>query len=217
MPMLAGNTAPAGWTLLLALAGCHGETQRDGHDASGGSSAATEPDSGTASEGVASTGLGTGPLEDGSSGTGEHTTEGASEGSTGDVALQRCGIADLAPGASNPLVASDREPMQLPTEIADILTRSCGCHLADDIVIPGDYPAAGTLDLTTWQSWQIDYGSVPTYEAARKRLDPEIPELVMPPGQCDVGAGETMLPEDRARLLEWVVALAPDGVTWSAG
>jgi hypothetical protein len=147
--------------------------------------------------------------------TGE-TSEGTSGGSTGE-ALQRCGIDDLAPDASNPLVASDRVPMQLPIEIADILTRSCGCHLADDLVIPGDYPSTGMLDLTTWPAWHAPFGDEPTYEAARNRLDPAVPIIIMPPHTCNVGDGETMLPEDRARLLEWIVALAPDGVTWSQG
>jgi hypothetical protein len=143
------------------------------------------------------------------------SSEGSVEASSGDGELQRCGIDDLAPGASNPLVASDRTPMQLPLEIADILTRSCGCHLADDLVIPGDYPAAGTLDLTTWPAWHAMFGDDPTYEVARSRLAPDAPILIMPPHTCDVGGGETMLPEDRARLLEWVEAMAPDGVTWS--
>jgi hypothetical protein len=185
------------------------------------------PDGGVATSGVTrgvdpsdSTTSSTAPVDDdgglsGSSSSSTATTAADTTTTTG-APVQLCGIDDLAPGAMNPLVASDRVPMLLPTEIADILTRSCGCHLADDLVIPGDYPAAGTLDLTTWPAWHADFSGKPTYEAAELRLDPPVDAIVMPPFTCDVGGGETMRPEDRARLLEWIASDAPDGVQWSS-
>lgn len=142
-------------------------------------------------------------------------TSAADTSSTGEP-LQLCGIEDLAPGTASPVVASDARPMQLPTEIATILERSCGCHYADDLVISGDYPSGGMLDITTWTAWQSTFNNGPTYEAVRKKLEPSNPILLMPPYACNTGGGETMLPEDRARLLEWIDADAPDGVTWSA-
>lgn len=187
-------------------------------------------DAGPPEDGAATSGGASGPTSTGlasSAQTSEDTSGATSEGSnttgidssagsdTTGAALQLCGIDDLAPGAANPIVASDRIAMQLPTEIGAILARSCGCHFADDLVVPGDYPRAGTLDLTTWSAWHSDFGAVPTYEAARLRVEAGIPVLLMPPPMCDVGDGETMVPADRARLLEWIAALAPDGPTWA--
>jgi len=174
---------------------------------SGGSSIPT-----TSSTGLGGSAQTSGATTEGSNTTGVDTSAGSE---TTGAALQPCGIDDLAPGAANPIVASDRIAMQLPTEIGDILARSCGCHFADDLIVPGDYPQAGTLDLTTWSAWHSDFGEVPTYEAARLRVEAVIPVLLMPPPMCDVGDGETMLPADRARLLEWIAALAPDGPTWA--
>ena len=196
--------------VVLVVCGCSDDDGESGATTAGGSST-SGPEPTTTSTATTTQGTGTS-----SGSSGESSSDGGvAESSSGEAALQKCGIADLAPGASNPLVASDRMPMQLPLEIADIMTRSCGCHLADDLVIPGDYPSSGTLDLTTWPAWHSMFGDDPTYEVARSRLTPDAPILIMPPHTCDVGGGETMLPEDRARMLEWIEATAPDGVTWS--
>ncbi len=210
--MTAGDLART-TGLAIGLVGC---AAPGGDDVADGTSAGST-DPGSTTMGTTSPSTTTAPATTESGTDTSATSTGDPSGSSGstDADLQRCGIEDLAPGAVNPLVASDRMPMRLPTEIADILARSCGCHLADDLVIPGDYPASGTLDITTWPAWQSPFGDVPTYEAARAKLDPRNPILVMPPHTCDVGDGETMLPADRARMLEWIVALAPDGVTWS--
>lgn len=197
-----------GLGLLCCACAADEGSDSDGDGSTSGGSPTSDASATTTSASTTSTNTTT------ASDTGSSETS-AAESSTGDAALQKCGIADLAPDASNPLVASDRTPMQLPLEIADIMTRSCGCHLADDLVIPGDYPAAGKLDLTTWPAWHSMFGDDPTYEVARSRLTPDAPILIMPPHTCDVGGGETMLPEDRARMLEWIAAMAPDGVTWS--
>jgi hypothetical protein len=189
--------------LVAWVVGCGG----DGGSEDGASATSSAAMPGDSSTGMA-TSSGSADPDSSSSATGEGS-------STTGAALQLCGIDDLAPGAANPIEAGDRVAMQLPTEIGDILARSCGCHFADDLVVPGDYPPNGILDLTTWSAWQSDFGTLPTYEAARARLDPEIPAIIMPPLTCNVGAGETMLPEDRARLLEWIAALAPDGATWT--
>ncbi|HWB81091.1 MAG TPA: hypothetical protein VG755_39280 [Nannocystaceae bacterium] len=196
--------------LLLVAGGCGDDGGEGGASGSEGSSTGQAATATTSSTTTTATGTST------TSGSSESSSDdGSADSSSGDAMLQKCGIDDLAPGASNPLVASDREPMQLPLEIADIMTRSCGCHLADDLVIPGDYPSGGTLDLTTWTAWHSMFGDNPTYEVARARLTPDAPILIMPPHTCDVGGGETMLPEDRARMLQWIAATAPDGVTWS--
>lgn len=200
--------------LLAALScvlwlGCGDDGDAADEDATSSSSAASTSDGGSATTSTSSSDA-TGTTES------ADTTAEASEGSsTTSAATQLCGIDDLAPGAANPIEASDEMPMQLPIEIGDILARSCGCHFADDLVIAGDYPPNGTLDLTTWTAWHSDFSGSPTYEAARDRLDPAIELIIMPPQTCDVGNGETMLPEDRARLLEWIAAEAPDGPTWS--
>ena len=197
--------------VVLVVCGCSDDDDDDASSATAAEGSST----GDATTGTTSTATTTGASTTSGS-SGESSSDGGvAESSSGDPALQKCGILDLAPDASNPLVASDRMPMQLPLEIADIMTRSCGCHLADDLVIPGDYPSSGTLDLTTWPAWHSLYGDDPTYEVARSRLTPDAPILIMPPHTCDVGGGETMLPEDRARMLEWIAATAPDGVTWS--
>jgi hypothetical protein len=189
-------------TVVGALALACGDSGAADDGGSSGSGTTTSTTSTTSTE---STGLGTSSSE----------TAAVDSSSTGEP-LQLCGIEDLAPGTASPIVASDTRPMQLPTEITTILERSCGCHYADDLVIAGDYPSGGMLDITTWPAWQSTFNNGPTYEAVRKKLEPSNPILIMPPLTCNVGGGETMLPEDRARLLEWIAADAPDGVTWSA-
>lgn len=200
-----------GFVISFLVGACGAE----GAGESAGDTGSAEGSSSTDAGATTTVGATTMPATTTPVGSDSSSEAGSADSSSGDAALQRCGIADLAPGASNPLVASDRLPMQLPLEIADIMTRSCGCHLADDLVIPGDYPSTGTLDLTTWPAWHSLYGDDPTYEVARSRLTPDAPILIMPPHTCDVGGGETMLPEDRARMLQWIAATAPDGVTWS--
>ncbi len=192
-------------TMLGALAlACGDSESADAGGSSGGS---------TSTAGTSTTDVGTDASTLATSSVGDTAVVDSS--STGEP-LQLCGIEDLAPGTPSPIVASDERPMQLPTEIAAILERSCGCHYADDLVIGGDYPSGGMLDITTWPAWQATFNNGPTYEAVRKKLEPSNPILIMPPYTCNVGGGETMRPEDRARLLEWIAADAPDGVTWSA-
>lgn len=191
-------------TMSGALAIACGDSGSSDEGGSSGGSTSTAPGS-TSETSAETTSLATSSSD----------TVSVDSSSTGEP-LQLCGIEDLAPGTASPVVASDVRPMQLPAEVAAILERSCGCHYADDLVISGDYPEGGMLDVTTWAAWQSTFNNGPTYEAVRKKLEPSNPILIMPPHTCNVGGGETMRPEDRARLLEWIAADAPDGVTWSA-
>ena len=130
-----------------------------------------------------------------------------------------CGLADLAPGAPDPVVAGEAA-MQLPAAIGDIVVRGCGCHLADDLAadVP-DYPSTGALQLTTWTQWHAPFGTTttPTFEIVASRLVLDGPAGMPPPSACDVGDGATMDPADRTALLDWIAAGAPDGATWPPG
>ena len=108
--------------------------------------------------------------------------------------------------------------MQIPPDISDILVRSCGCHQADDFTVDAavpDYPDGGPVQFDTWEQWQGLYpgSKTPLLETMRDRLAPDA-AFQMPPPACNVGGGESMLPEDRTTLLEWIDAGAPDGATW---
>ena len=140
----------------------------------------------------------------------------SSSGTTGE-ALQLCGLEDLKPGAPNPIVSGDGA-MQIPSDIGDILVRSCGCHLADDLAVDvmfADYPDAAPMQLETWEQWQGTYpgSDIPLTEIVRGRVAPDA-AAQMPPPACNTGDGESMLPEDRTTLLAWIDAGAPDGATW---
>ena len=127
-----------------------------------------------------------------------------------------CGLADLDPGGMDTLVAGDAA-MQIPTEIGMILDTNCGCHLTTSttlarMAIP--YPAAGAFAMSTWADWHSDYGQgITMLQQARTFLAP--PTMPMPPpGVCNDGMGNTMPPDQRTRLLEWIDADAPDGASW---
>jgi hypothetical protein len=151
------------------------------------------------------------------------TTESGSTGGSNDPLL--CGLGDLAPGVASPVVAGDAAG-QIPTEIGFIIDHNCGCHLTD--ATPFVRPVADSADanpphmttLADWQGMSSPTSMLTTLEDVRSRLDPMIPLLIMPPPgsdanpTCDIGTGETMPPDERARLLQWIDAGGPDGASW---
>lgn len=141
---------------------------------------------------------------------GESSTSGGDE-------LLACGLADLDPGAANPVVAGDGA-MQIPTEIGAIFTANCGCHLNTSITLArgvAPYPPTLPFKMATWADWHSDYAAgVSMLEQARPRLDPSALSLMPQKGVCNVGNGETMPADERSRLLEWIDAGGPDGASW---
>ncbi len=135
-------------------------------------------------------------------------------GSSTGQAIQPCGLEDLKPGARNPLVGG-MGAMELPPDIADVLVAGCGCHLADDHTVPDvpDYPATGAFDLSTHAGFQaLRAGDdMPYHQVARGYVETDFMPLNT---FCHVGDGNAMDPDDRALLLSWLDAGAPDGATW---
>ncbi len=155
----------------------------------------------------------------GSSTDGGQDISGTSEGadtstgsSTGDD-LQGCGLAELAPGAMNP-IQSGTGAMQIPPDIAAIQAANCGCHLSDDVVpMTPDYPAIGPFDMTTWAGFQaLREGDMMPYHAiALGYVESEFMPLS---SFCSIGGGLHMDADDRATLIAWLTAGAPDGASW---
>ena len=186
-------------TIVLLACGSSGSDD-DGDGTEGGTSPTTSG-VGTSSSGVDSSSSG---VVEGSSGT------------TGET-IQFCGLEDLEPGAPSPVV-SGSGAMQIPPDIGDIIVRSCGCHLVDDFTVDAalpDYPDTGPVQFDTWEEWQGMYANTetPLLEVMRDRLAFDA-TFQMPLPACNVGGGESMLPEDRTTLLDWIDAGAPDGATW---
>ena len=185
-------------------------TVNDGVDDAGtsvGTSAAEPASTGRGTEGSSSAG---GPSS--STTTPDASGSGSESESTG-ATLHPCGLADLAPSASDPLV-SGSEPMQIPPDIAAIQLGNCGCHLADPLEVDApDYPATGPFDMTTWAGFQAIRASDGTpYHAIA--LDHVTTGFMPLSSYCDVGGGEAMPPDQRATLVEWLGMGAPDGATW---
>lgn len=158
----------------------------------------------------------------GTGGTTAGDTAGDTAGTTGEVDLH-CGIDDLNPGSTNPIVAGDGA-MQIPTEIGDVLATNCGCHYVDmlDRAV-ADYlqgTAAQPMLIETWAQWQGMYPTVPPkspIDESLARLDPAS-TLPMPPATaCDVGTGLNITAEDKALLVDWLMQGAPDGASWMGG
>lgn len=137
----------------------------------------------------------------------------AADGTTG-AAIQGCGLEDLKPGAPDPIVAGGGA-MEIPNDIAAVLSTSCGCHLADDLTVRGvpDYTFRGAFDLTTYTGFQALRSSdkMPYYDIAAEYLDIDFMPLT---SFCHVGNGDAMPPADRALLKAWLDADAPDGASW---
>ncbi len=142
-------------------------------------------------------------------------------GETGPDA-QMCGVSDVSMGAlSTPVISSDSDPMTIPTDVGDVITRNCGCHLVDD---PMDFiPPVGHYDrnvpLRTWAEIHADHPNTmaPWYESIRFRVVAQAsPVLVMPQtAYCmeqDVGA---MSQADYDILSQWLNDDAPDAPTWT--
>ena len=126
---------------------------------------------------------------------------------------QACGLEDLKPGTPDPIDAGT-EAMQIPPDIAAILVASCGCHLADDLAVPDvpDYLSTGGFDMTTWAGFQAipRADDMPYHARALGYVEMEFMPLS---SFCNVD-GEAMDPTDRATLVDWLSAGAPDGATW---
>jgi hypothetical protein len=157
---------------------------------------------------------------DSGSGTTAATVATTDSGSTGEPVSLLCGIEDLDPGASNPIVSGDMAG-QIPTEIGGILANNCGCHFTDNTPFTHnvtDY--VGMARLSTLDEWLgPNYvGSVNTTIGVSKAYVMNDGVGGMPPvlGQCDIGdgSGKGMPPDERATLLAWINAGGPDGANW---
>lgn len=124
-----------------------------------------------------------------------------------------CGIEDLKPGAPNPIEAGTGAG-QIPPDIAPVLANNCGCHYADDLeaMIP-DY--GGSVDLATHAGFQADLGTTmrPVHEIVLEYVSSEF----MPfSDDCLLPSGGKIADADMVLLMQWLVAGAPDGATWTA-
>jgi hypothetical protein len=200
---------------LILLAGCpsaddggataeEGSTSGTGGATTGGGPGTSPSTSGADSSGEAST------VDDPSTGSGSTDSSGSS---TTAAPEQACGLEDLKPGEPDPIDAGT-DAMQIPPDIRDILLRSCGCHLADDLVVMvADYPSTGAFDMTTWAGWHVErmIDNAPYQQVANAYLEDEFMPLA---SVCNVD-GEATDPADRAVLIDWTSQSAPDGATWS--
>jgi hypothetical protein len=157
----------------------------------------------------------------GEGGTGD-TETGETGGTTGEVEAL-CGIEDLHPGSTNPIVAGDGA-MQIPTEIGDVLATNCGCHYIDMVNRPvADYlqgTAGQPMLISTWAEWHDMYMTnvlKSPIEESLARLDAASTLPMPPPSACDVGTGLNIAADDKALLVDWLMQGAPDGASWMGG
>ncbi|HWB75632.1 MAG TPA: hypothetical protein VG755_11775 [Nannocystaceae bacterium] len=160
----------------------------------------------------------------GGSGSDSATDSGGSSGTTGEPPIMLCGLDDLDPGATNPIVSGDAA-MQIPTDIGVILHDNCGCHYSPGPLAGGavPYPATGPFQISTWDEWQGNVTDTLTIiDDTLNRVDKGgenlmmFPGIIMPqPTYCHTGDGESMPLADRETLVAWLMAGAPDGATWT--
>jgi hypothetical protein len=106
-----------------------------------------------------------------------------------------------------------------------VLTENCGCHYVDgtnsDVadVYFQEMDDTFPLDIATWADFQGNVGEtmLSTIDDVISRVDNETLIAMPPPTSCDVGTGVHITPEDKALLLEWLNAGAPDGASWMGG
>jgi hypothetical protein len=147
--------------------------------------------------------------------TGGTSDSGGTSDPTG-AAVQACGIEDLKPGAPNPIV-SGTDPMQIPPDIATILADNCGCHFADGLTVMGvaDYPSSLPFKMDTLAGFlATNPGGTPYHAVTLNRVSAEVAPMPSEPF-CNVGDGEGMPPDERATLIDWLTAEAPDCTTWT--
>jgi hypothetical protein len=214
--------------VLCASAAC---SPADGESAAQTSNTPTAPSSGSASMSAGDTDDDTASehgttLLSATAGTSGDTlaTDGGSndasdmESSTGEPPIQYCGLEDLKPGAPSPVV-SGVEAMMIPPDIGTILVENCGCHYADMLAVGppvADYSSLLPLRIETWEQWQGTYGPTDysTLGISLERVRDSPLQFTMPHRSCYIGGGERMVPADRATLIAWMEAGAPDGATW---
>lgn len=160
--------------------------------------------------------IGGGVFECASADTGGSSDSGADSGSTDTGStLRSCALDDLSPGATNP-IDSGTGPMQIPPDIATILTENCGCHYTNDYPTPPPYLDYNEellpLDIATWAGFQATNTGGTPYHAVTLARVMGGPPIAMPPG--DPHCAE-MNAADTATLVEWLTAEAPDCTTWT--
>ncbi len=136
--------------------------------------------------------------------------------STGAPMLGACGLDELDPDATNPIV-SGSGANQIPTEIGTILAANCGCHLTPGPLSGGlpVYPGSLPFKMTTHAEWHAEYApGVTNIDKGKERVAVGAPLPMPQPIYCDAGGGEPMPAADRTTLLEWLDADAPDGANW---
>jgi hypothetical protein len=213
------------WMLLWAV-GCtrEGDAITQSTDDGGSSGGGTSIGSTNASTTVATTANAETASSEGSSNAGTETTGDLETGDSGDTTTEPppihfCGLEDLKPGATNPIVAGT-DPLMIPPDIAELLLDNCGCHYADMLTAAGapDYSSFLPLKMDTWDEWQGMYGlpgqEKRTIDVVLERVRDAPTPTTMPHKWCNVGDGAHMVSDQREILIEWLVEGAPDGATW---
>ncbi len=148
--------------------------------------------------------------------TGMSGTDVADTADTMEPAVQLCGLADLDPAAVA-MLDSGTAASQIPPDIAIVLLANCGCHYTDTFSVEGvpDYSATQPFKMDTLAGFAATSPAGTTYaEVARAKVNGE--GLPMPSEPfCNIGGGEAMDVDQRATLVEWLTAGAPDCTTWA--
>lgn len=139
-----------------------------------------------------------------------------------------CSLAVIDP-AVDPATAIDAGDGvgQIPTVIADVLLRNCGCHYNENMLTPPDYVdyISDNQPMRTWADFQGMYGGtfptmhedLPAYVAIERRVSCADP-LPMPPLGCRVeGEDGTITQADLDLLAVWLAEGAPDGASYAGG
>lgn len=135
-------------------------------------------------------------------------------------------VVDPAVDPATAIEAGDGEG-QIPTVIALVLLRNCGCHYNENMVSPPDYVdyISDNQPMRTWADFQGMYGGTfptmhedkPAYVAIERRVSCADP-LPMPPLGCRVeGEDGTITQADLDLLAAWLAAGAPDGASYAGG
>ncbi len=223
-----------GWGLVV---GCTNPTS-EGSDASSPSGTTTASTS-VESSGSESSGTSTGAGTSGSTATPtDESTTAVDTSTSGNETMpstttgqpqpdKPCSLEAVDPSADPEAAIDDGDGVgQIPTVIAEVLLRNCGCHYNVGMLPPGyvdyisdDQPMSTHADFHQLftGTFPQEYEGMPAYLAVQQRVVEENP-LPMPALGCTVDdePGHRITDADREVLADWLAAGAPDGASYPA-
>lgn len=139
-------------------------------------------------------------------------SDGSGSGESTGPTMQLCGLADVAPSATNPFDIGTAAG-QIPEDVGAVLTNNCGCHEVDAAEVTSPYPYTGMVHFSTIAEAQADYMGTPVHDVVAARV--QLEASPMPPNYfCDIGDGTVITDADRQLLIDWLTAGAPDATNW---